>query len=309
MKRNNGNLGFTLIELLVVISIIALLLSILLPSLSRAREISKRVVCATNLKGIGTACKLYAAENAGSWMVPAFNADAVDQAGIRYLGEICDVNSLLRRRQSTTGSTRLSVTRAYWMLVRSGSVTVRQFVCPSSGDEPDPTGSLEIYYDFADLQHISYGFQVPFGPSDTRARDRADQKMVLTADRGPFGCEPTENTNWNVGVNGIITLLDPPGRWRSFNSPNHGGARRGVGQNCLFGDGHVTFERTPAVGVDHDNIYTLMLNIWTGSPENTGRIHGANPGEAPTRGDPYPGQDALGQGKGMHTSTDSLIYP
>ncbi len=51
--------GFTLIELLVVIAIIALLLSILMPSLSRARSITKRLVCAHNLKQIDLAMRLY----------------------------------------------------------------------------------------------------------------------------------------------------------------------------------------------------------------------------------------------------------
>ena len=51
--------GFTLVELLVVIAIIALLLSILMPSLSKARSITKRLVCAHNLKQIDLAMRLY----------------------------------------------------------------------------------------------------------------------------------------------------------------------------------------------------------------------------------------------------------
>ena len=51
--------GFTLIELLVVISIIAMLLAILMPALSKVKKIAQRVVCATNLKGLGTAQAVY----------------------------------------------------------------------------------------------------------------------------------------------------------------------------------------------------------------------------------------------------------
>lgn len=54
-KRN----GFTLIELLVVVSIIALLVSILLPSLSKAREQAKSAVCMSHIKQIGIALPMY----------------------------------------------------------------------------------------------------------------------------------------------------------------------------------------------------------------------------------------------------------
>lgn len=51
--------GFTLIELLVVVSIISLLVSILLPSLQKAKDIAKLTVCISNLRQIGTAIHLY----------------------------------------------------------------------------------------------------------------------------------------------------------------------------------------------------------------------------------------------------------
>jgi prepilin-type N-terminal cleavage/methylation domain-containing protein/prepilin-type processing-associated H-X9-DG protein len=55
--------GFTLIELLVVIGIIAVLISILLPALSRVRESSRRTGCLANLRTIGQAMFMYANEN------------------------------------------------------------------------------------------------------------------------------------------------------------------------------------------------------------------------------------------------------
>jgi prepilin-type N-terminal cleavage/methylation domain-containing protein/prepilin-type processing-associated H-X9-DG protein len=58
MKR-----GFTLIELLVAIAIIASLVGILLPSLSRARELAQRAACAANLRNLGLAVNFYANEN------------------------------------------------------------------------------------------------------------------------------------------------------------------------------------------------------------------------------------------------------
>jgi prepilin-type N-terminal cleavage/methylation domain-containing protein/prepilin-type processing-associated H-X9-DG protein len=54
--------GFTLIELLVVISIIALLMAVMLPALNKARKLSKRSVCSSNLRQIGIIQQLYANE-------------------------------------------------------------------------------------------------------------------------------------------------------------------------------------------------------------------------------------------------------
>ena len=52
--------GFTLIELLVVVAIISLLVTILMPSLSRAKDMTRTVICETNLKTLGLAMELYA---------------------------------------------------------------------------------------------------------------------------------------------------------------------------------------------------------------------------------------------------------
>lgn len=58
--------GFTLIELLVVIAIISLLVSILLPSLNRAKDLARRAMCASNLRNCGTSLFLYAGDNGGT---------------------------------------------------------------------------------------------------------------------------------------------------------------------------------------------------------------------------------------------------
>jgi prepilin-type N-terminal cleavage/methylation domain-containing protein len=59
IDNHRSILGFTLVELLVVIAIISLLLSLLAPSLGRARSLARRVACSHNLKQVGLAMDMY----------------------------------------------------------------------------------------------------------------------------------------------------------------------------------------------------------------------------------------------------------
>lgn len=311
--------GITIIELVALAGIVATVLTTSFASLARYRELSKRVVCSTNLKGIGAVALIYGQDHNDHWMVPPFKNSLIDVENIDYVNDTPSINipptdpgevGYDREFQSTSetpqapnaGSPSVSVTRSFWMLVRSGDVYVQQFVCPSSFDTVDTTEDISLYYDFTGYPNISYGYQVPFGPVPTRPSSFADPGRIQAADKGPFY---TAGYGIDWMYDGRPLEIDsPPIAWRRFNSPNHGGPNNGEGQNCLYPDGHVCFHEKPIVGCDNDNIYTLMEDRWDSV---RGRIYGELPQTAPLP--PYPGQEAFGQGPGRYSSTDSLIYP
>ncbi len=105
MALRNHPRAFTLVELLVVIGIIALLISILLPSLNKAREQGNRVACLSNLRQLGGAMIMYTNENKGYFPRSSASANAADdwifwEAGrdlnegalVKYLGNLFVAN-------------------------------------------------------------------------------------------------------------------------------------------------------------------------------------------------------------------------
>jgi prepilin-type N-terminal cleavage/methylation domain-containing protein/prepilin-type processing-associated H-X9-DG protein len=292
--------AFTLIELLVVVAIIALLISILLPSLARARELSKRTVCSANLRGVGQACKIYAQENEEFW--PRVETTTAKVSYVNAIG-------LNRSSVSNASSTSMSTTRCYWMLVRNGDITVKLMKCPSSNEQLDDTENLNTYYDFKGSGYVSYGYQIPYPKPDLcRPSEDQDPRMVLAADRGPWTMTGSANQpetaaesvrvhdqNSAKDMKKSVFTRDDQG---ALNSPNHGGRGNGDGQNCLFQDGHVEFVQTSFTGIDDDNIYT-QLDI-SGKSEMT-------LGRAPMPDQRLPGEKSLGSN--LDSSTDSYIYP
>jgi prepilin-type N-terminal cleavage/methylation domain-containing protein len=139
MKRRNK--GFTLVELLVVIGIIALLISILLPSLNKARNAAKVVQCASLLRQVATASVMYAGENKGA--LPPVRGDEDGKSTYSYSG---NQNYVFTHSSKETPERGSNIGRLVVRGYMKGNLS-RMTQCPA-GEEylaTDPQSYLSAY--------------------------------------------------------------------------------------------------------------------------------------------------------------------
>jgi prepilin-type N-terminal cleavage/methylation domain-containing protein len=275
MKKKKG---FTLVELLVVIAIIALLMGILMPALARVRQIAFRMVCGTNLSGLGKAMLIYSNDY----------EDEFPRAGGRnslWGGRIPDWTATNRFQAYGLGGDgsggTATITSSFYLLVKYAEVTPKSFICKGDSGtrefKPSDYGQgardLIDLWDFGDtpLEHCSYAYHMPYGLYALTTS--SEPGMAVAADRNPWIDSPAAERK----DPGLLSSYNPTGGRESVNVGN-AIAHQEDGQNVLFMDSHVTFEKEPFCGINDDNIYTY----WDGGDPRIGGLPipgGSEPGD------------------------------
>jgi prepilin-type N-terminal cleavage/methylation domain-containing protein len=279
MKRK----GFTLVELLVVIAIIALLMGLLMPALARVRQIAYRMMCGSNLSGIGKAMLVYANDNDELFPM-AGNREATwsDQ------GKLDDFANQLRQKAYGGKGAGVTITSSHYLLVKYADVTPSQFVCKGdvgtkiwrvsevSGLPPEVDDDTDVWDFGGDSgdnevwpgQRCTYTYHMPYyfqqgqkGLINYPIIAVSNPGSPVSSDRNPYldnnamsyidGCNPEEGEppTWIQASEGVAEHYDDPDL--TGNSACH----QREGQNVLFNDQHVEFCRYPNVGISKDNIW------------------------------------------------------
>jgi prepilin-type N-terminal cleavage/methylation domain-containing protein len=265
--------GFTLVELLVVIAIIALLMGILMPALSRVRQLAFRLTCGTNLAGIGKAMLIYANDY----------EDELPRAGTRtsiwgpVVWNATSRNAAYKITSTDGTGGQASITSCFYLLVKYAEVTPKSFICKgdtgtsefSLNNEtatPRPAELIECW-DFGanPKEHCSFTYHIPFGT--TALTTSSEPGFAVAADRNPWMDAP--------GVPGRTSFTSSDGT-RVFNGmagdsddQTYGNAvtHQEDGQNVLFLDAHVEFAKRAYCSLEDDNIYTISTYADKGDPK------------------------------------------
>jgi prepilin-type N-terminal cleavage/methylation domain-containing protein/prepilin-type processing-associated H-X9-DG protein len=187
-KRRVTQSGFTLIELLVVVAIIGLLISILLPSLSRARRQAKSTICMSNLRTLGQGITSFAAGNNDRLPGPLHPAMYRDQ-GIESL---TDPEYFLPEFNYETAKWQQQRFLTYVLRKEFGdsdemanSISDEVSRCPI-GDEVNPDDNFRLYYEIMNRKAYPTNYVVNTIHLESPDEQSSPVNGVRTTNPGPY---------------------------------------------------------------------------------------------------------------------------
>jgi len=260
--------AFTLVELLVVISIIAVLISILLPSLAKARHEALRIVCASNLRSLGQACRIYATTYRGT-EPPSKGTFAYN--GDWPLGNLAG--------GVTPGGTGVD---QYWpwglgLLYYTKLITnPTLFYCPE-GSYFTPTGAPQLYLGNLgkpngpsswNLVYTGYCYYYQYhrgvqtGPGQYTADFTTISPQTGESEEAgayvPNGFAQSSTSSGNTILASDIATTNLDGTWQGFSNHYNGGNHDVTGANVLYNDDHVVWKNAAQLRCR----YQLVINFY-----------------------------------------------